>query len=127
MAYASIEKILVAWLDTATAPTVRVVTERPPDLAAKLPVVQVVKFGGAGAQPTLAQPNVDVDCYAATRGEAEDLAGTVYDLLHEQLPGQTVAGAVITRVEDITEPHLLPYDITSLRRYGAAYRITVHH
>lgn len=125
MPYASVEKLLVGWLETQLPAPVRVVTELPAGLAAKLPVVQVVRFGGPDELPTIDLPNVDVDCYAATRGASEDLAEAVRDLLRFTLPGKTVDGATVTRVQTISGPAWRPWDDTTMRRHGASYQLTI--
>jgi hypothetical protein len=125
MPYASVEKLLVAWLESQLPTVTRVVTELPAQLATKLPVVQVVRFGGPDDQPTIDLPTVDVDCYAASRGTAEDLAEDVRDLLRFTLPGKTVGGTTVSRVQTIAGPHWRPWDDTTMRRYGASYQLTV--
>jgi hypothetical protein len=125
MPYASVEKLLVAWLETHLTAEARVVTELPADLASKLPVVRVTKFGGADDVLTIDRPTVDVDCYAVSRGAAEDLAEQVRDLLRFTLRGQTVGGVTVSRTRTMVGPHWLPYDDTALRRSGASYELTI--
>lgn len=124
MAYADVEELLIGWL--ATELSVRCVTDLPANVQSILPVVQVTRFGGTDRFPTLDQPHVDIDCYAADRAGAHDIAEQVRSALRFSLRGQTVDGAVVSRVETLTGPSWRPYEDEHLRRFGASYRITIH-
>ena len=124
---ASAESVVRDWLATQfTSPTYRVVTELSTKLADDLPLIQVVRFGGSDADLTLDSANVDIDTFAATRDAARSLAEQVRSAVRLHLPGYANAGAAVQSVTTISAPRWLPYDNTSLRRFTAAYRITIH-
>lgn len=125
MTYPDVERLLVAYLGPALG-GVRVVTDTPANLEKTLPVVQVTRFGGTDVAPGIDRPVVDIDCYAATRGAASDLAEQVRYALLYQLPGTTVGDVAVPRVDTLTGPSWRPYDNTALRRFGASYAITTH-
>lgn len=127
---ADVEALLIPWL--ASTLTVRAVTDLPADdppgsFLAGLPYVQVTRIGGADDDnlSSFDAPTVDVDCYAADRESVSALAARVHDALRVTLPGLTLAGATVTKVQTITGPSWRPYDNTSLRRFGATYRIRI--
>lgn len=124
MAYPDVEQMLTGWL--ATTLGVRVLTDTPANLAQVLPVVQVTRFGGNDRVPGLDVANVDVDCYAATRHGAAELAESVRYALRFVLQGQRVGDLTVSRVETIVSPSWRPYDNTSLRRFGSSYSLTLH-
>jgi hypothetical protein len=127
--YADAELLLVGWLGPTLAPsypTIRCVTDVPANLADVLPLVQVTRFGGSDDVPTLDRAHVDVDCFAATRQGAHDLAEAVRALLRFYLPGRVLSGAVIAKVITISGPAWRPWDNTDLARFGAAYALTIH-
>lgn len=117
------ETVLLTWLKAAF-PAARVVTETPGDLADVVPCIQVSRFGGADEYvSTFDNPSMDFDCYAATRGEARQLAYDVRSSLRDDLPGQVVAGASIVRVRTISGPAWTPYNNTNLRRFTYSAQI----
>lgn len=113
------EKVTRDWLD-AQFPAARVVTETPADLEANLPVIKVQGLGGP-RKLVLGRAAVDVECYAATKDAARDLAGDVSDALTYRMHG-LVGGSVVTHVQGAM-PDWRPYDNPNVRRYGAIYRI----
>lgn len=125
MTYPDIERLLVAYLPPLLG-GVRVVTDTPANLERVLPIVQVQRFGGGDVAPGIDRPVVDIDCYAATRGAASDLAERVRYAVLYRLPGTTVGAVGIPRVDTLTGPSWRPYDNTALRRFGASYAITTH-
>lgn len=121
------ESFVRDWLATQfPAPTYRVVTELPANLADVVPLIQVVRFGGSDDIWTVDSANVDVDTFAASRDGARSLAEQVRTALRLHLPGYASAGAACQSVTTISAPRWVPYDNTSLRRFNAAYRITIH-
>jgi hypothetical protein len=121
----SAEPFVRSWL-AAQFPTARVVTETPANLADVLPVIEVTRFGGSDEVIVLDSANIDVDVYAATRDAARTLGEQVRTALRLHLPGYASAGAAVQSVTTISAPRWVPYDNTSLRRFNAAYRITIH-
>lgn len=125
MTYPDVERLLVSFLGAALG-GVRVLTDTPANLEKVLPVVQVTRFGGADVAPGIDRPVVDIDCYAATRGAASDLAERVRYALLYQLPGTSIGTVGIPRVDTVTGPTWRPYDNPALRRFGASYAVTTH-
>jgi hypothetical protein len=124
MPYVDVERILVAWLTTHLG--VRCVTDVPANLFEVLPVVQLARVSGRDIYPTLDQPRIDVDCYAANRGAANTLAEQVRTALRFTIRGQVLDGAVVGVVQTILGPAWRPYDNTNVKRVGATYAVTVH-
>lgn len=122
--YQSVERLLIPWL--ASQLSVRVVAETPADLASVVPLLQITGISGSDYTPTFDYRNMDVDSYAATRGESEDLAIRARQALMFILPGLAIGGAVITSVRTIMVPTWTPYDDTDLRRFTAAYTVVIH-
>lgn len=118
------EHVVVAWLE-ADLTGVRVVTETPKDLATEVPLVQVVGIGGSDSVLTLDTATIDVDAFALTREAARDLAERARTSMRVTLPGRTVAGAFVARVETVSAPKWVPYDNTALRRFVATYRVDI--
>lgn len=126
------EALLIGWLKTALNPSgappprVSVATETPPDLEARLPWVQVVRLGGSYDGFRLDRPELDVDVYAGSGTAASELALRIQQTLHVDLARTKTGAAVVTRVDTVTGPHLVPHENQRLRRYVATYRLTVH-
>lgn len=97
--------------------TARVCTDLPADLADVLPVIQVDVIGGQDLQVAVDRATVDFDCYGLDRIAARALAHQVWDWLRFTLPGSTVDGALISRVNTINQPNWVPYDDTNVRRF----------
>lgn len=122
--YQSPERLLIPWL--ASQLGVRVVAETPANLATVVPLLQVTGIGGSDFTPTFDACNIDVDSYAATRGESEDLSNAARHALMWVLPRTILGGAVVTEVRAIMRPTWTPYDDTDLRRFTASYTVTLH-
>lgn len=123
---AEAESVLVTALKAAF-PGVRIATETPADLGDVLPCIVVSRFGGTEDEIyTFDNPNVDFDCYEATRALARTLAHDVRTWVRRDLPGQTVAGAFIARTQTVTGPIWTPYDNTNVRRFTYAAQIRMH-
>lgn len=119
------ESFVRNWLATQF-PAARVVTETPANLGEALPVIEVTRFGGSDDVIVLDSANIDIDVYAATRDAARTLGEQVRTALRLHLPGYASAGAAVQSVTTISAPRSVPYDNTNLRRFNAAYRITIH-
>ncbi|MEU5382673.1 hypothetical protein [Kitasatospora cineracea] len=67
--------------------------------------------------------DIEYDVYHPSRGKARLLAGTVRELLLEDLPGREVGGALVLDVAEISSPRYLP-DLTSREHvYGGEITI----
>lgn len=106
---------LLAELATADVQT-------PPTLEANLPFIRVIQLGGLDDRWN-AYPRVDVDCYAAQRSDAKALAEAVHQRLLN-FPFVTGAG-VIDKVETDVMPNEVPWANAFVRRFTAAYKVSV--
>ena len=128
---ADAETLVRGWL-ASQFPTCRVVTELPAKLADNVPVIQVTVIGGSDSFITLDASNVDIDTFDVARGglsareNARNLAGQVQTALRLHLPGYAAGGGAVQSVSTISKPRWVPFDDTSLRRFVATYRITIH-
>ena len=122
--YADAELLLVTYL-TAAFPSARVVTETPAAMPTQL--IQVERIGGIDPQISLDQATIDVECFAATRAGATDLANKVRASLRFAAAGFTANGATISRVDTLIGPGWRPYANVNVRRVGATYQITLHN
>ncbi|MGW7350944.1 hypothetical protein [Streptomyces sp. NPDC054784] len=122
-----VELELIGWLQARLGDDVWVRAETDNHLAEQLPTVQVQRLPAGGDDGVrLDRALVDVDVYAATRGEAIALAATVRALLLIQLRGSKTANAVWGRISSEPPPAIRPYENTALRRCGATYQMYVH-
>jgi len=120
------ETVFVAWLKAAF-PSARVVTETPSNLEDVLPCIAVSRFGGTDEVfASFDNPSMDFDCYAPTRAEARSLAYAVRDSIRNDLPGQIVAGAFVSRTRSVAAPVFTPYDNTGLRRFTYSAQARLH-
>ena len=104
----------------------KVLREVPPNLTHAVPLLTVVRFGGADTAVTIDKPNVQVDVFAATADTAEALAEELRTAMRVKLPKYTYGGAVVGRVETMSGPQLLPWSSTAVWRVSARYQLTVH-
>lgn len=112
---------------TPRFPTAVVRDEVDNQLLDELPTIQIQQIpGGEDDGLRLARALVDVDIYAATRGDAYALANLVHAWLTGELRGSTTEMAVFGRISPITLPAGRPYENTGLRRVGATYEIYFH-
>lgn len=133
--FPSIEKLLAKWLPTyAPLADIHVTAELPhnfqdPDGPTHmLPVIVVDRISGAdlSGSPLLDRPVIDIDCYAGTRGQAQDMAEQVRHALRWTLPGSHFDGTVFTRTRTVVGPRLLPHANPAVRRYTANYELLLH-
>ena len=140
--YPSVPLLLVTWL-ADRFPDARVATDLPGDLIDQLPVITVRRFGGSDSVHSLDNANCDVDVWAASLEEADDLAAEVRVALRLEISGSLITvgprSGVIARVETLSGPSERPTtwggtsgskgtgtSLMDVRRIGASYRITVH-
>lgn len=126
MTFGGVEALLIGWLP-AHINGVRCVTDLPANLAASVPVVQVVRIGGPSDpnDPNFHNPTVSIDCFAVDRASATALAQQVDDALRKALPGVTTGGATVTKVQTLSGGSWRPFDDLTLRRFGASYALHI--
>lgn len=120
-----VEVLLIGWLRDQLGDGIVVRDELDNNLLDELPTVQVERVGGTDDGLRLDRALVDIDVYAATRGDAADLAAVIRGLLL-RLSGSTVEGAVIGRVRTESAPVSRPYENLGLRRVGGTYSLYLH-
>lgn len=112
--YPDVEAVLVAHLGAGT------VTRLPADLQQRLPLRRVRRVGGGDDRITDAS-RVDVEVYAATRGEAMDAAREIQQKL---ISGPFVAaGVVVDRCSTEVGPHEADHPDEKIRLVAATYRV----
>jgi hypothetical protein len=121
-----VELVLIGELQTFLGSGVVVRDEVDNNLLDELPTVQVQVVGGDDDGIRLDRPFVDIDTYAATRGEAIALAAQIHGWIMSELRGSSTADAVFGRTGTISRPAIRPYENTALRRVGATYEIYCH-
>lgn len=90
-------------------------------------VIQFERVAGIDPVPSLDEPTVDVECYAATRQAATDLAKQVRVAMRTNLIGYTANGATVAKVKGNVGPGWRPYTNTNVRRVGFTDQITLHN
>lgn len=132
--YGDVETFLRDWADTVLAdhtPTVTVIVEpedgMPPDLAYRLPLVAVARFGGADDTITLDTANVDIDAYCADHQHAYRLARRLWTAARLDLPGHHADRMVAARVRTLTAAIARPWDAQQIRKAGFSAEVAVHH
>lgn len=121
-----IEAALIA-AATPVFPQAVVRDELDNNLLAELPTIQVEQIpGGEDDGLLLSRALVDINVYAATRGDAYGLAIQVHAWLTGHLRGTATSTAVFGRVSALALPAARPYENTALRRVGATYQIYLH-
>ncbi|MFE9886877.1 hypothetical protein [Streptomyces scopuliridis] len=121
-----VELELIGWTQARLGDAVVVRDELDNNLLNELPTVQIEVIGGDDDGYRLDRALVDVNVYAATRGEATALAATVHGLLLVSLRGSATTNAVFGAVRALARPAARPYENTGLRRVGATYQIYSH-
>lgn len=114
--------VVITYLETAGY---NVASRTDTGLAGELPFIRVAALGG-GRTHILGSPTVDVELFAGTEYAAMTGMGAVDDLLNYRLPGTTVAGSVVGRVNTISLPSFRPYENPNVWRYGATYQLFTH-
>lgn len=122
-----IELDLIGWLQAKAGAGVVVRDEVDNNLLDELPTVQVQRIPAGGDDGfRLDRALIDIDVYAATRGEATEMALQVRGWLMTELAGSQTVRAVYGRVTSSPPPAVRPYENTGLRRVGATYQIYSH-
>ncbi|KOU30225.1 hypothetical protein ADK53_28855 [Streptomyces sp. WM6373] len=122
-----VELLVIQWLQGQLGSSVVVRDELDNNLLDELPTVQVQRLpAGDDDGFRLDRALVDIDVYAATKGDATNLAAEIRGLLLAELPGSQTGGAVVGRVRTEAAPGVRPYENTGLRRIGATYSLYSH-
>ncbi|WP_019357975.1 hypothetical protein [Streptomyces sp. AA1529] len=122
-----VELELIGWLQERLGDGVVVRDELDNSLLDELPAVQVQRLPAGGDDGfRLDRALVDVDVYAATRGEAIALSATIRGALLGELRGSMTSNATWGRISSDPPPAIRPYENTALRRCGATYQMFVH-
>jgi predicted exporter len=122
-----VELLVIQWLQGQLGSSVVVRDELDNNLLDELPTVQVQRLpAGDDDGFRLDRALVDIDVYAATKGDATNLAAEIRGLLLAELPGSETGGAVVGRVRTEAAPGVRPYENTGLRRIGATYSLYSH-
>lgn len=122
-----VELELIGWLQARLGDEVWVRDEVDNNLLGELPTVQVQRLpAGSDDGVRLDRALVDIDVYAATRGEAIALAATIRGAILGELRGSTTTNATWGRISSDPPPAIRPYENTGLRRCGATYQMYVH-
>lgn len=122
--YADADAALGRWVSLALG--VPVATETPANLEKRLPFIRLRRVGGTDPELTLDQVVVAVDAFHDDGPSASALASRVRTLLRHRSRGVQLAGCRVGLVGTVTAPIWAAWDDTSLRRYTATYRVTVH-
>lgn len=110
---------------------IRVVTELPADLGA-VPTIRVSRIGGQSTSLTLDAANIDVDYFdgphdgRTARENAGAGAQQVRTAVLMHMRGYAANGGAVLSTTEISAPRWVAYDDTTLRRFVATYRITIH-
>lgn len=128
--YPSVEMALIQWL-AARYPGTRVSRQTTAALQENLPWITAKRYAGAGdTTVTLDRASVDVDVYAGSWDEAEELARQVRVALRLYLPGSVIATdsgtCTIAKVDTVSAPAERPTTDPDLFRCGGSYRVVTH-
>jgi hypothetical protein len=128
MAYANVEKMLIAWLPTVVTPTPRVGVATPADPSGTyswLPFIRVQRVGGSG-NLGVDQPRIVLDFFAADYASAYQLAASARLAMEQPLRAlSTPEGAVIQSQTD-SAPSWVPYDDVRVERFQSHHTLVVH-
>ncbi|MBT0771810.1 hypothetical protein KIH74_22910 [Kineosporia sp. J2-2] len=114
-------------------PAARVATEAPANLQEVLsvqPLIRVERSGGP-RRHSLDQASIDVDVFALTLVQADDLCSSVctvweFDLLGATIDAGVRGAAVVARVVITSGPSRRPVADPNLFRVGATAAVTLH-
>lgn len=114
---------LVAYTYLSSVLAARVVTVLPSNLETELPVVRVAR--GPGSDDGITDsPLLDVEAFAATRGQMWDLAEQARQAIHA-LAGTATGGALVDSVSTATGPTWVSYENPAVQRAVASYRMAL--
>ncbi|MFI8872498.1 hypothetical protein [Streptomyces sp. NPDC055243] len=122
-----VELEVIQWLQAKFGDDVVVRDETDNNLLDELPTVQVQRVPAGGDDGfRLDRAFIDIDVYAATRGEAIALSATIRGWLMTELAGSATESAVFGRIQSNPPPAARSYENTALRRVGGTYQIYSH-
>lgn len=132
--FPSIERLLVAVLEPVIAAPVTAELphdfQEPSGQAFILPVVAVDRIAGADLDWKMDRPIFDVDVYASTRQQAQDLSEQIRAYLRNEVTGQRFEfegnGVVFGRVRTVVGPRVLNHPDPRIRRVSANYEALLH-
>lgn len=118
--FPDVQRVLVDDLQTVAGEG-RTGVETPADLQTRLPFIRVLRVGG-GSDRVSDRAAVDIDVFASTYTEAEELAERV----RQHIVGPPPPIARLDKAVCETGPRELPWgdDDNGVRRFGATYLIT---
>ena len=117
IAFPDVVALLVSYLTAGFADrseTATVHTQVPNPRPAKF--VLVPRVGGPARNVVVDSPTIGVECWAATPGQAHDLAQLTRALIRA-LPGQSVSGVMFYSVAEFAGPQQLPDPDSNQARY----------
>jgi hypothetical protein len=120
--FPDVEALAITFL-AGRLPDAHVTSEWPEDIAERLPVVAVSRLGGGTVLRFVLQDGtIDIDCIAATKAEAHDLAQLA--LAHLQtMPSAPALNAIVYTVTDDALVWA-PDPVTELPRYVLTCTLT---
>lgn len=121
-----VEVELIGWLQARVGDGAVVRDELDNNLLNELPTWQVQRVAGDDDGLRLDRALVDINVYAATRGDAADQSARIRGWLLTDLRGARTANAAFGMVRTVSAPTARPYENVSLRRNGATYEIFLH-
>lgn len=127
MAYPYAEQFLIARGNSLPAYAgVRWTNVLPANLAAEVPLIRCVRFGGGDDVITIDKPVLDIEAFAADRDSAFELAELIRSDFRLRLPGYHTAAGTVAAVRTLIGPGWRPYDNTNVVRVGASYEVAIH-
>lgn len=119
--YPDVEALVAAWLRSIlTAPVGNKVPNPRPEQ-----FVLLQRHGGIRATVVTDAPQVGIECWAPTDGQAHDLAQTCRAQLLYALPGEVLDGHAVYRVDEFGGPSNLPDPASTSPRYVAEFQIHI--
>lgn len=113
------ELVLTTWLSQQLS--VATCTELPADFA--VPIIRIFGVSGTDDGYKFEIPVIDVDCFHVDFPSVSLLARQANHTLTKELPGQIVAGALVTKVHTTTRPRWLNWADPDVRHFSATYQV----
>lgn len=119
----SVDELFVSWL-AAQLPGVNVSSERPGNVETVLPAVVVRRGASGDLDRWLDGPQMDVDCYAATRSLAGDLGRAVDYQFRVNTPAAWM-GAQFSFLRCVQAPIKVPDVNQAVRHVASRYSFSL--